>query len=252
MAAVLTIDRMHMAGGRGMFIRGTPGAVRRMIAETDPDFGDADAAALDRFLARATIRDMRLDVTACGLAGDPSDEVVDAWERAVCLAPLQQAIAPLERCVHVTRGAATGEYRIGDPLDPARTVDAATAAGEIAALMSDRGLKGTRLVFSFAVATAGWAEADVAGMCGALEVKTPDGRDLIRCVSGYGMRTFAYRPDTYGFEGGGSAALGGAHVALDCGGFVADWHTFSRVEIDLPIGSAAADRPISFRVVMLW
>ena len=262
MAAMLMVDRLNFdersiapAASRGCFTRGSPADVCELIWD-DRGREEGSFAAVASFVEtlpmRERISSISLRVTACGLTGDPSDEELARWETSRRSTGDRYRSADgrhAEESVWI-RKFSDDEFLITDRSGVFRRVDEASATAEIADVMSDRRLRGTRMIFSFDVSTVGWTPSDVRAAFAALEIVTPEGRPMIRSASGYGIRTFSYRPDIYGISG--SSALGGVHVALDCGDFIAQWHTFSHVEVDFPISAGSSDPKVAFRITMLW
>jgi hypothetical protein len=115
--------------------------------------------------------------------------------------------------------------------------------------MSDKTLKGARMMFCFDILTSAWDLKDVVSACEAFDVKTPSGAHLFKCASGYGGRTFVYELGPSGCLVSQSCAGGGVHVSLDCGTFVAQWHTVAHMTASFPL---VKDGRVTFKVVMLW
>lgn len=246
--AMLVVDRFSMVGQRGVFVRCVDGKIADVIPKlVEGGLSPEDTSEIvTDHLSRSAIGTMSMSVTACGLAGDPPQHVVDAWNAqysCVDLIEFAKWMGFSKKSVDVSLydgnrflfRNANGEYS---------QVDEARAVSEMAALLSDRSLKGTRMMFSFNILTSAWDLGDIIRTCEALDAKTPGGACLFRSASGYDGRTFVYEPGVSGCPAGG-----GVHVSLDCGMFVAQWHTLAHMSASFPI---AKDGRVSFRVVMLW
>ena len=260
--ALLVVDRLNISGEHGLFLRGDGENLKRLISEKPDDVCESEIANVMReYVSMYGIKKMSLSVTACGLVGNPPDDVVCMWESQ------HTALDELEfsrwrgygkRSISVLN-TDDGRFLYRNASGEYACVGESEAALHIASIMGDKELKGTKLVFTFNVHTGGWDLDDVKRVCGAMDVKGPGGALLIRSVSGAMGRTFTYKPGGTSVEGGEedspcaattSTMLGGVHVSLDCGNFVAQWHT--SVNMEAMFSTSNGGGGAMFRAVMLW
>jgi hypothetical protein len=172
--------------------------------------------------------------------------VIDSWNaRYECsdLVEFAKWMDYSKKCISVS-SYDDNDFVLRDADGKCQRVNVQRAEAEIAALMGDKSLKGTRMTFVFDILTTpSWTSCDVANACEAFDVKTPGGVRLFKSASGYGGRTFVYEPESQ------SCAGGGIHLSLDCCSFVAQWHTVAHMTASFPM---TRDARASFRVTMIW
>jgi hypothetical protein len=260
---MLMIDRLNMSGQRGMFVRSAGKKIEEVIPrliscagagagdsmEETPSSDDISEIITDN-LSKSEISAMSMSVTVCGLMGNPPQNVVDAWNaQYTCMDLLEFAkwMGFSKKCIAVSYS--DGNFMFRDVNGKYQRVEEGRASSEIANIMSDKSLKGARMIFSFDIATSPWNFRDIVSACEAFDVKTPEGTGIFKCASGYGGRTFMYTPWLSGNLSSQSCVTGGVHVSLDCGKFVAQWHTVAHMTASLPM---VKDGRAAFKVVMLW
>jgi hypothetical protein len=251
--AMLLIDRLSIAGEKGMFVRGG-GDVKRLLPRLvtdDPDEAaeksDVDQMVLE-YVSPHRIGGMSLCITACGLLGDPPVDAVSRWENqytAMDMLEFNKWRGYPKRSISVSH-LKGDEFLFRDSDGKFHSVNSAEASKQIAQLMSDKSLCGTRLLMSFDISVLGWSPADAARTCDALCVRDPSGHCVVKSVGGSGGRTCIYEPSS-----DSSTAMGsGVHISLDCGDFVAQWHTLGYLEAQFVMGGGRKNA--LFRAVMTW
>jgi hypothetical protein len=249
MPALMVIDRLNISGNRGIFVRGQAKDVPRLLCESPDDDVTETKEMIDEFLSTNTIDTMHLSVAVCGLMGNPPNEIVDEWERMhyvpTKILEFFKRTGYREKGVYVRL--VSGHFRIRESGGFFRDASESDVIHEIVNLMGDRNLKGTHLTFSFDISTQNWSNPEVMEVCDALDLKSPEDVDVSKCASGYGVRTFVYEPVSSQV---GSTAMGGVHVSLDCGDFIAQWHTLTHIESTFPMSNAISK--VHFHVIMLW
>lgn len=247
--ALLAVDRLNATGARGTFLRGgDPAAVMKLVYGASVSPSDIKECNI-RYLSPHRLSGVSLNVTACGITSDAPDEVADAWGlqySPIDLLEFAKWRGYAKRSVAVMHSEGD-DFILRDCEGKHSTVKAGEAAAAIAALMSDPSVKGARLMYSFQAATHGFTPREMSAMGASLDVKCPDGRCALQTASGYGGRTFYYDPEIAN-QNEAATEIGGAHVSLDCGDFVAQWHTLAHLGISLP---SRGDK-INFHAVMLW
>lgn len=253
--AMLMVDRLSIAGCKGMFIRcgekNLIEAVPLLVSEPPASLSRADTTDLIvEHLSSSKISEIKLTVTVCGLMGDPPQDVVDSWDSQYScfdLLEFSRWRGFQKKCISISMYD-ENKFLFRGPNGAYHQIDGSEAANEIAALMGDKSLKGTRILFSFDVMTTSWDLTSLISACEAFDVKTPGGASLFKSSSGYGGRTFICEPEP-GCLSPKSCASGGVHVSLNCGQFVAQWHTMVHMTASFPM---MKDGKASFKVVMLW
>lgn len=247
--AMLMVDRLSMAGQKGMFVRCVDKKVVDVLPRLvhDTEASNVDQIAADH-LSKNKIETISMSVTICGLMGNPPQRVIDAWNSQCTSSDLLEFSKWMgfsKKCVAISLfGGNTFMFRNPDgayaQLDEKRTTE------EIASIMGDKSLKGTRMMFSFEILTSPWNFGDIVDACEAFDVKSPGDVNLFRSASGFGGRTFVYEPGCLKSQ---SCVGGGVHVSLDCGEFVAQWHTVAHMTAHFPIMKGGK---ASFKVIMFW
>lgn len=256
--ALLIFDRLSMSGQKGMLVR----RGEKQILEVIPrlvDCGDPSgpippseiAEMVTEYLSKSGISTMSLTVTACGLMGNPPQHVVDAWNSqysCVDLLEFAKWMGYPKKSVSVSAFDAN-KFMFRDANGTYKQIDEKQACAEITSLMSDHALKGARMMFCFDILTTAWDLKEMVSACEAFDAKTPGGVNLFKNASGYGGRTFIYEPGVACAASPQSCASGGVHVSLDCGSFVAQWHTVAHMTASFPM---VRDGRATFKIVMLW
>jgi anthranilate phosphoribosyltransferase len=108
-------------------------------------------------------------------------------------------------------------------------------------LLSDEHLNGTHLAFEFSMRIEGVSQQELGDMLSTLDAEDPSGRAVVKCGTGGDARHYL-------FDSCANVSQGGAHLALDCGSFVAHWHSMA----SLMLSVQPAESRVCAHLVMLW
>lgn len=269
-----SVDRLVYDGLRGLYIRSINGknkaeVARRLVSDDKDDKGttEMEDAELAEMVSAGTVRAVSVTVTACGLYGNPPDSVVSEWESQYTpldLLEFSKFKGYPKRLVRVGRSTnkiQTGkdnEYLVMEPDGVYREGSSKYAHDCILAIMSDPGLKGSRLIFQFNLQISDIPAADNTNACRVLDVPDASGKCSYRSVAGGVSRSYLMRHMTGSNPSSSSKTgpaveedirQGGAHISLDCGKFVAHWHTLA--EMSLTIDSVYGTR-MTADAVLFW
>lgn len=256
MAAMLLIDRLGITGLKNLFLRPSEnGALYDIpILVSDPTKDGTSTMSKDETkeiitnqLANGSIEFVAMSVKAYGLTGNPPQDVIDAWETQCTLCDM---IDSTQWKGYPKRGislslCSNDTFLMKNIGGNYKNISKTEAISAFASIMRDDTLKGTQLMFSFEIVTTPWTYGNMIEVCNVLDMKTPEDTSIINCASGYGVRTFVYKPRSTNE----SPAVGGVHLSIDCGDFVAQWHTVTNMAMYFPMTKTGH---VYFKVAMLW
>lgn len=272
---LLTIDKLMFENKRGAFIRGSKQDIPKLLRDcAQQGVGDPNSKmmatqrtdiepktiqytkedelaiqeeikATETQLSPARIEFAEAKLTVCGLAGNPPEDVVSDWETQFTHMDLLEFCnfrGYPKRVISLNRGA-SGEYILRYPNGETRSVDKKTAITVIATALSEPYIKGTRLLFEFKLGMGGMDKNESLALMRSLETKDPSGELMFKSVNNSGNRSYMIEPKVTG---------GGAQLSLDCGTFVAHWHTLGYLVLTLPTAGLATSNRTSADLVMTW
>lgn len=266
---MLTIDRLGASGQRNTFARSVDiGALSRIFKEEVNEGNDdgeetkSKIGVLQRVLATdRPIVAVSASVMACGLKANPPDRIVCEWESQFNPADLLESTkwkGYSKQSVNVlymedeTPGG-RGSYILIDSVDGVQRngKTASEAADAIAALMSNPTLRGTHIVTTFDITIGGWTTQEIERAVSDFDVTCPG----LVGIGGCGGRFYYVDGNVQ------SPMLGGAHVAVDCGSFAAQWHNLGYMEVNFPPSPSLhlmsssgrkSNNRVHVRLSMLW
>lgn len=250
MPAMFTVDKLLFENKNGAFLRGDrcTDTLRRLMREAsseDPSALEGDVAETLKLLSSGRLVVQNAKVTVCGLCGKPPLELVTEWNNQFSHADLLQFVSYKGFSKKVTSvdkisliNGSNADYMVRMPDGRTGYVKEDRAAGILENALADPCMDGTRLIFEFKFAIGDIPPQEMVGICRSFDDKDPSGCDVYKSISGSAGRTHIIEPKVCG---------GGARFYLDCGEFVAGWHTMASLAFStFANGSATGD------LVMLW
>lgn len=223
---LLSLDRMTFFGKSGAFLRGDPEVDLSRFMEAD------EVSGMRQLLSPCVFRCSDVTIYLSTTDGGPGVDCMDRFE-----------YAPYGHYYKYLCGvskAGDNQYSLQKPESGAQTLNREACTEELNRMLA--GQEGVRLWFKFNFLLTDVPPSVTADLRAAHEENRPDGQPLFKAVSGGMGRTYLYE------LGSASCASGGTHVLLDCGTFVADWHTLLHMLLTVD----AARGMVEAEMMMSW